>query len=270
MKHIKLFEQFIVESQQETLIDKILIALEDDILNLLIKYETNYKKQYDREMSKYDRELTRLIIIADFLGSIEKYTLPTDSLISCSSSISRKGNLEISAFVKREDTVYSLNTEVIYAGGYNIQTLHYRYITKTDLPKTGNTKVSDEYTAKIKKLTKYEKLNTELQDLVQKIEDNTAKISINVTKSEDEIWKEIKNDSKRYMYGQWASWDEIIKRGADKNFDYSEELYKEKVKEDYLLKLELWKKINITWIERQNIEYQKRVNSITKKLNELA
>jgi hypothetical protein len=262
MQHIKLFEEFILESNSENIVNNILSSLTDDIQYLIGKHEEAFQKHYERPMSAYDKELTRLNIIWDMVKSIETYTAPTDKLITVSSSISPKGNLEIFAQIQRGDQVYSFNTEVIYAGGHNIQRLHYRYITKTSLPKTGNSAVSNQYRDRIKKLSKLEKLNQDIVNFENRILKNQEKLSINKAKSESEIWKEIKSKPNYY---EWPTWKEIINRGADKNYN-SEDDYNQQREEDYKRSIEHWKTINIKSIETQTLSYQKEVIKLRKKL----
>lgn len=265
MRHIKLFEDFILESNSENIIDKILTALTDDIQHLIGKHEEAFQKQFERPMSAYDKELTRLNIIWDMVKAIEIYTLPNDVLVTVSSSISSKGNLEISAQIQRGDHVYPFNTEVIYAGGHNIQRLHYRYITKTSIPKTGSKAISTVYADKIKKLSKLEKLNLEIERYEERIKKNEENLQTNRSKTDKQIWDEIK--SKKDYY-EWPTWQEIVKRGADKNYEYSEDLFNQKRIEDDKRKLEFWKSMNISSIERQTVAYQKELIKLRKKLEQ--
>ena len=265
MQHIKLFEEFIIESNKDRLIDKILIALADDIQYLIGKHEEAFEKHFETPMTAYDKELTRLNIIWDMVKAIEIYTQPTDTLITISSSISAKGNLEIFAQIQRGDQVYPFSTEVIYAGGYNIQRLHYRYITKTSIPKTGNRQVSSEYADKIKKLSRLEKINLEIQRFMNKIKENEERLQINRVKKDSDIWQEIKSKPDYY---EWPTWKEIVKRGADKNYD-SEDDFNQLKEEDYKHRIEFWKFINIKSIETQIAAYQKEVIKLKKKLDQL-
>lgn len=266
MKHIKIFQNFIFESNSENIIDKILTALSDDIQYLIGKHEEDFEKNFERPMSPYDKELTRLNIIWDMVKAIEIYTLPTDILVTVSSSISPKGNLEIFAQIQRGDQVYPFTTEVIYAGGYNIQRLHYRYITKTSLPKTGTKTVSTVYADKIKKLSNLEKLNLEIERYEERIKKNEETLQTNRSKTEEQIWDEIR--SKKDYY-EWPTWQEIVKRGADKNYDYSEDMFNQKRIEDYKRKIAFWQSMNISGIERQTVAYQKDLVKLRKKLEQL-
>lgn len=265
MKHLKLFEDFVLESTKEHVVSEILVSLADDIQNLIGKHEQAYQKQFERPMSAYDKELTRLNIIFDMVKAIETYTLQTDSLVSVSSAISAKGNLEIFAQIQRGEQVYPFTTEVIYAGGYNIQRLHYRYITKTSIPSTNNRQVTAEYADKIKKLTKLEKINLEIQRFSDRIKENEERLQINRAKTDAQIFDEIADTEYREC---WPSWKEIVKRGADKNYNYSEEEYNTKRLASNERQLEFWKSMNVKSVANQLIAFQKELIKLNKKIEQ--
>jgi hypothetical protein len=81
-----------------------------------------------------DLEIIKYGLVIDLLKSVEKYTLSTDVIVKLSECISPKGFI-IYATIQREGKEYIYSTDVITAGGYNIQCLHYRYITNTNLPR---------------------------------------------------------------------------------------------------------------------------------------
>jgi hypothetical protein len=266
MKYIKLFEQFITESTSDNIVDKILTALADDIQTLIGKHEEAFEKHFERPMTDYDKELTRLNIIWDMVKAIETYTLPTDNLITISSYSSPKGNLTISAQIERDDTVYNFNTEVIYAGGYNIQRLHYRYITKTNIPKTGNTTISSQYQEKIKKLSKLEKLNKEIESYEIRIKRTEEKIEVNSKLTDEEILNVLKSGKDWY---EWPTWSEIVKRGADKNYDNDENVFNQKREEHIQFKIKFWKDMNVDSQRKYLADYQRTVNKLNAKLKQM-
>lgn len=257
-----------MESVSNNIIEKILDALDIEIFDLLERYETFYLKQYNRNMRPFERKLTRLYIIHDMVRSIERYTKPDDTLIAINSNRSNKNNLEIHATIKRNDEVYYLDTEVIYAGGYNIQKLHYRYITRTNLPQTFNREISDLYSNEIKKLTKLEKLNSRAIELETQIKQLEELVLANSVKPDDVIFKEIEDDPKPYMYHKSPTWDEVVARGADKNYK-SKEDYDKETEEFKQYKIEFWKSRNIRWKDEDKRAKQKELASITKKINSL-
>lgn len=265
MQYVKPFEEFILESNSNNPVNHILTSLADDIQHLIGKHEEAFQKHFERPMTAYDKELTRLNIIWDMVKAIETYTLPTDKVITVSSSISPKGNLQIYAQIQRGDQVYPFDTEVIYAGGHNIQRLHYRYITKTTIPKTGSNTISTQYANEIKKLSKLEKLNLEIQQYEARIQKNEEELRVNRLKTQDQIWNEIHSDKDYYEFPSWA---EIVKRGADRNYDYSEDLYNQKREESLKDYYDFWKRRNITWKEQDIKAAQGEVTKLRKKLEQ--
>ena len=257
MKPIKSYSEFLNESKSNQLVNTILDALEPTIVDMINKIETAFLKansdaNYPKVFSEYDRELTRLTIIFDMLKSIESYTTPTDQLISLNSSTSRKGNLEITAQIQRDDTVYNLSTEVIIAGGYNIQIAHYRYLTSTNLPKTGSSAITKEYSDKIKKMSKAEKLQKEIQFNQTRIENNQKLVDVNSTMSDSEIIKIVSADGYGTTPTGWFAaqlkplkWDELSDE-QKKRFGSKSEMEKNN-KEQTEGAIAGWKRRNIQW-----------------------
>jgi hypothetical protein len=221
MKNLMLFEEFSLRPKNNVL-TKILDKIKPDIDLLLEKYKENYEKQFEKPMSEYDEDLSRLIIVSDLVKSIGNHTKPDDDLKEIRTSVSPKGNLEIDAIIVRDGVEYPLSTEVIYAGGYNIQRLHYRYITKTRLPKSSSNELADEYKKKIKAMTAVEKIRNEIDGFEARIKSNDERVQASKKLSDDEIFDDIK---KKDEYFNWPTWEEIVARGADKNYEYSEDFY---------------------------------------------
>lgn len=257
-----LFEDFSLVPKNNIL-SKILDEIDPDIHDLVEKIKKQFERQFERPMSKYDEELTRLTVISDLVKSIGNHTKPDDKLKEIGTSVSRKGNLEIDAIIIRDDKEYPLSTEVIYAGGHNIQRLHYRYITKTRLPKSAKNELADEYQKKIKKMTAAEKLRNEIQSLEKRIETNDKRVKDSKSYSDDEIF-DLKQKEKDVFV--WPSWEEIVSRGADKNYDYSEEKFNKEKEENRLRTIAFWKSQNIEWPQKNSIALKKEIDKLAKKL----
>lgn len=259
---IKLFEEF-SSSYKSSIVKEIINKLSDDIDNLLKEYEKYYEKNFERPMSDYDRMLSRLTIISDMVKSIESYTQDGDILKSVSSSVSPKGNLEINAVIERDGKDHRLDTEVIYAGGYNIQRLHYRYITKTSLPRTGKSDLSKEYQEKIKNLTREQKIRQEIEGYEKRIADNDKRVKEAEPLSDEEILDLVNKEPDVF---QWPTWEEMVARGADKNYDYSEEKFNLEKEKDIARKIDFWKMKNIKWPSENSKELKKVIDKLKKKL----
>ena len=159
------------------LIDTILKKSEPLIKDMLAAAEAYQLKQFKQPFTKFDDLYFRLMFTYELINAIEKYTLPTDKLVKFKADSSRKGNVQIAATIERDGTQYPLTTDVIYAGGHNIQRLHFRYLTKTSLPKQSATPVSAVYKDKMKKMNKIEKLQEEIRLADDRIRHNEEVIS---------------------------------------------------------------------------------------------
>jgi hypothetical protein len=231
---MKIFESFyeriIKESVDNNISNDILEQLETTIQDMVDKIVTYEQEQiYKRELSDYDKEMIRINLIYDMLKSLETYTKPDDKLLFIKASWSKKSNIKINGTIERDGVEYEIETEAIYAGGHNIQTLHYRYITKTNLPRTGNSFIQDVYKEKKKRLTKIEKLNADVKYLQNVIKREENNYSEGMAASDDDIL--MKNDY-YWNNNRLLTWEEIVRRGADKNFNYDKEEWL-KSQEDY-------------------------------------
>jgi predicted component of type VI protein secretion system len=236
------YNEFINESKQNNIVNIILDSLEPTIVEMLAATEKWFVETFKQEFTKYDRESARLNLIYDMVKSIEIYTMPSDSLISLNVRKSAKGNIEISSQIQRDGITYNFNTEAIYAGGHNIQRLHYRYIVKTTIPKTGVSEITKEYTEKIKKMSKLEKLNKEINSYEQRIKTAEEKVEVNSKVTDAEILKILKS---KEDWRESPTWEEIIKRDAAKNYNNDEAHYY-KEQERYLnSRIDHWKYLNV-------------------------
>lgn len=256
---VNLLRRMIFESKGSNIIEDLLEKLKKHISDLLQKYEESFEKTFERKMGEYDKELAKWMITGDMVASIEKYTQPTDELVSVDATTSRKGNLEIYAKIKRGDEVYQLNTEVIVAQG-EIQRAHYRYLTKTNLPKTGNKEYTSKIAEKIKKLTKQQKIEKEIDNFEKQIKKTEEGLEQNQGKSDDEIFDILTGEE--HSNFMTVTWDEIVRRGADKNYNGKSD-FEQQQKESIKRRIDSWKSINI----KSKIDYIKALKKNIDKLN---
>jgi hypothetical protein len=196
--------------------DDILSQLEPVIERLLEQARKSYEERFDRPMTTWDETITRLQMTYDLVRSIEAYTLPSDGLISLTAKGSPKGSIVIECTISRDGVEYDLSTSAIYAGGYNIQRLHYRYLTKTTLPKTGQDRESRRLLQKIKTLSKGERISEEIARQHERIKGLQDLVAAAEAKTPAQIEAEIMaSDMGRYLQ---ATWQDLVARGADENY----------------------------------------------------
>ena len=266
MKKLKSFDQFLNESKQINIINVILDALEPTIVEMVAATEAWFIKTFEQEFTKYDRESARLNLIFDMVKAVETYTQPTDSLLSLNVSKSAKGNIEITAQIHRDGIAYQFSTEAIYAGGHNIQRLHYRYITKTNIPKTGVSELTKEYAEKIKKMSKAEKLNNDIKNYELRVAKTHEEIEANSKLNDEQIVQTLKDKKDWY---EWPTWSEIVKRDAAKNYNNDESYYNQQMVDGIAKKIEFWKNQNIIWKQKYIVDYEKSIKKLQTKLDSM-
>jgi hypothetical protein len=275
MKAVKLFEQFVNESKDSNFSHAVLTALEPTILEMVenIKaqiIEHHAKKNETYIVSAFEEKMIYLGLIVDMLKSFEKYTEPTDKLIKIQASAARKG-VEIYAVVERDGVQYDYFTEAIGAGGYNIQSYHYRYLTKTKLP-NGKIKgtLSNEYAEQLKRLTKVEKMNTEIKSYQVRIENNNRTIQASLGFTDEEILAKVNaGDNIMGKPFVWPTWEELVKRDAAKNYNNDEAAYNKQKAESEADSVGFWKRRNITWNQENNKALEKTIAKLTAKLEQI-
>ena len=252
--------------EEGNIINVILDELEPTILDMVAEMEARYEEQAKKKFTDFDREMSRLSITSDMVKAVEKYTSPTDTLLSMEVSTSVKGNLEIIAEIKRDGVTYHFSTEAIYAGGYNIQRLHYRYLTRTSLPKTGASTITKVYSEKIKRMNKVERLSKDLQQYKDRVEKAQKELVINSKLTDDEI-TQVGQEEDKWL--EWPTWEEIIRRDAAKNYNNDEAYYNQQIKDSIAYNIERWKHSNITWKKHNISQLSKEVEKLQSKLSDL-
>ena len=221
---INKYNDFVFEKAGNSFKDQVLTALDPTISQICERIKQNIIKAYkkekniDYEWTLFDERATRIGVIIDLLKSFQKYTKPSDVLVTIIPNEGMKG-IEINAKIERDGQEYDYYTYAVYAGGYNIQREHLRYLTKTKLPKV-NSDLASEYIAKQKALKKADRLKQQVEGAKERIkyfEDRIAEMG-SLT---DEQWAE-----KLKAEGHWA-WDRPEWKDVDKkhNFNNDEDYY---------------------------------------------
>ena len=246
------------------LIGEVLTILEPRVTKLMNDYQVQFVKEFKRTPSKFDLECTEMYLVFDIIKSFGKYTKSDDKIVEVKSSTSIKGNLEINAVIKRDKVNYDFRTEAIYAGGYNVQRLHYRYLTKTKLPQSVSPIVK-EFNERIKKMNKVQRLEEDLK----RVETIKTKYLEEIKKYSKMSKEEIIEESKKGPYHyEFPTWEEIVKRGADKNYEYSEEHYNNHVEESKQRDYEMFIKHNIESPKMRIPQLDKDIKRIKTRIEE--
>jgi hypothetical protein len=196
--------------------------------------------------SKYDEHTAELTLKYDLIKALGNYTQPSDKVVRNKVSNSNKGTLTISAVIERDGKEYPFHTDVIYAGGYNIQKLHFRYLTKTTLPRVNSNPEADKLKAELAKLSKEEKLRKQIEEYEKNIKLSKARIEQNSELSNEEIYKLVLADDKgRYGYIKPDSSQEQIDKAIGQ-----------------------WKLQNIEWVSKYVKANEAEIEKVQKKLNQ--
>jgi hypothetical protein len=225
------------------------------------KMEPDFLENYGYPMTSYDKEYYKLMFLYNAVRAIELYILPEDLLIDLFIKSSPKG-FTISCYVERNNVKHFVLTDCIIAGGWNIQKEHYRYLTNTTLPKVNFCIESNKIKQQINIFNKREKLIKEIEDLKNRILKDSKIIEEKKSLTEQDILNKDNNYQKFYF----ITWEEIVRRGANINFNNSEEIYNIS-KEDL--------KINALRRFKENIEnseitikyFNKKLERLIQKLN---
>jgi hypothetical protein len=257
------------------LIKRLLVELKPLIADIIEDTKQRYKKD-DKVFSEYDAYYTEITLKFDMVKALEKYTQPTDKMSEVKVRNSSKGSFQISCIIERDGVKYPFNTEVIYAGGYNIQKLHFRYLTKTSLPYTGQTAETQKLKAELAKLSKGERLKTDIEMYQKNINYHQNIVDTNSKMSDKEIIKIVSADGYGTTpNGGWfasqlkpLNWYELSDEQKEK---FGSEAAMEKDnKEQAEYAIAWWKKRNIEW-HKESIKNAKLEKArVEKKLDALA
>lgn len=117
-----------------------------------------------KPITEREEEHIRMALTYDLSKSLTKNIKEDDEVTNITFNTS-KGIVKLNASVEREGNKYHYETEMIYAGGYNIQQLHYRYITKTNLPKNTDLSILELIKREMSKMKTQDRIQAEIEYL---------------------------------------------------------------------------------------------------------
>ncbi len=283
------------------IVKKILLELQDYLTDLLMKFKDAFIKGFKREPSIYDMQEFMLMQLYKLTNSIENNLEDDDVVVSINSRYTSKGTT-INAIIERDGKQYPFQTDVILAGGYNIQSLHNRYIVKTDLPRTNNNEISNLYKTKMKKLEGVHKIQSEIDVYQKKLEAAKKYLEINSKLTDDEILTIIQSEREYSIFGKWDNlnnyakkiyideWNENNFSGNDLHFtskmnpktsvvltakeiknkfkDVQDFYDNYKVKNEILTYIDEWKWQKIHFQKKYIKDYEKNIIKLQNKLNQ--
>jgi hypothetical protein len=162
----------------------------DKIVNDYIKKE----EDNNRIVSSSEIECIQINLISNLLKAVGNYCSSTDIIKSF--ELTTNGVVTINAIIIRDGKDYHFSTEMIGAGGYNIQSYHYRYLVKTNLPKSNNV-LYDDVKLLMKKIDKNNKNQNLINKYQKRIDDLEVKINFHKSLTEEDFLKMAKD---KYSY----------------------------------------------------------------------
>jgi hypothetical protein len=226
--------------------EEILHQLEKPINDITARIIESEKKEYLKKIGKelnvtpWMEKMIRLSLVIDLMKALQNYVLPTDELEEMDWCEGPKG-LEIHSSINRNGEKHYFLTEAITAGGYNIQRLHYRYLTKTKMPRVASD-LASEYVAEQKRMKAIERLEKELDYLNKQYKEKETLVNTYSAMNREELIEAMKKSMYSWRYEAW-------KRDGDND-----------VLEEGIKSLKQW---NIEWPKR----YMKNILKKIAKLN---
>lgn len=243
-------------------VEILLTAAEDKVNEMVAYFIPWYLKTFERPATAYDIEYYKIGIQCDMLKAFGKYVKPEDT-IQVNRVGSDKGSVTYNVTVTRDGVDYPITTEMIVAGGYNIQCHHYRYISHTKLLSLNYNALAAAHQARMRKMTLEQRIKEERDRITDSYNRNRANYEKKINYTDEEI---LHNSS---TYNFWKDKEfETLNSTAPIIESYpTKELYDayrnretQKVLEDHRLR---WNPKELKYIDKN---YQKDMVRLDKKL----
>lgn len=151
----------LIKNVKNQAVNQILTVAEPFLVELIERYAARAAKKGE-PFTDRDREFVEVALVIDLVKATEKYLLATDVVSDLRFKTGSGGVVEINTDVTRDGGKFYIVTNMIVAGGYNVQCYHYRYLVKTNLPKTNNATALDALKAKVKKMKAEDRVKEEI------------------------------------------------------------------------------------------------------------
>jgi hypothetical protein len=254
----------------------------EQILEIVKPYQQNIvnkivekRAKEGEKLSKYALEVLNLSLIFDLYGAVGNYLEDTDKLVGDIIVEDIKGNIVIKAKVERGGEEYNFETDMILAGGHNIQRLHYRYIVKTKLKYHYDNKYANSVNEKIKKVKAQIKNQDKIEELKKDIkfyEETILKYKDIADKNklltDEQIWEILVEEKNSSVDFYNLTYEMLEERNAPilrivKKEDYEAYRYENY----YLYGINRWKRDNIEYYVKRISTYQSEIKKLNKKLD---
>lgn len=237
-----------------------LMAEAQPFIDQRVEEYVSYMKSTGRPADAFDIKYYKIGITIDMVKAFARYIKQTDKVIVNEFSMARNGSISVYLNVERSGEVYSMLTEAIIAGGYNIQCAHYRYITHTCLPSRDSKDAISLLQAERNRMTKEQRILEDMKYAKQIHLRDLLEHGRLIAMTPTEVLTE-------HEYDKYTGYDGL-NDGGKKNFNYSRlefEIWLRAQKE------KTWKShLNyITPVKEINKTYERTMKRLNTRLNNL-
>ena len=161
------------------------LTIAEPFLNKLVENRKESAMKAEERFTAYDEKMYRIALVIDLVKAAGNYLLNSDELVGTFElKTGKDGSIE--SRIKREDKIFTFNTRMIYAGGYNIQCLHFRYLVDTNLSKIKN-EALEEVKAVEKAMKAEQRIQKEIEQIDRIIARDEKKLAEEEAKTEADI-----------------------------------------------------------------------------------
>lgn len=195
---------------------ELLLSVIEPYSKQLVQSFIEWNEKNNVKTTKFDIEMYELQLQIDLIKAFGNYIKETDTISDIRLNTS-SGTIVISCLVNRDGETHSFSSDVIIAGGYNVQRAHYRYIIKTDLKKLSTNPEYVKRNETLKRLTKAEKI---IEDI------NHAKRRINLLNKEIAELS-VMNDDQKIDYLHEKAGKDSVKYILDTTWEQAQKTFNE-------------------------------------------